>query len=404
MSGSVRHLGRDKWQVRYEIGTDADGRRIQKSFTWHGKRREAEAELRRRLEELDNRPRALAGRDLMVGQYLTDWLESISGALAPKTRESYEAIIKVHLIPAFGARPLRRLTALDIETYYRRALDGESPALRDPARKTRVRRLSARTVLHHHRLLRKALGDAVRKRMLAWNPVDQVTAPKAGRHEAPVLTDAEIRDVLAQARGHRLYLPILLAVVTGMRRGEILALRWKDIDFETGEIRVTRSLSETRREGVVFKGPKSESSRRVIRAPQALLEALREHKAAQAKAQLLLGPDYTDHGLVLPTATGAPWHPNRFTNTFRPFMKRLGYGQVSFHGLRHSHATELLRANVHPKIVSERLGHRNIFVTLDTYSHVLPDLQQTAADVMDANLAGSGAAKNGGNDKGPAGS
>jgi len=179
--------------------------------------------------------------------------------------------------------------------------------------------------------------------------------------------------------------PVLLAVTGGLRRGEILALRWQDMDLETGHAIIARSLEQTT-EGVRVKAPKTERGRRTVIFPSYTLDALRIHKKEQATRRLALGPAYTDNALICPREDGAFWPPVTLSTSFAAVIRRSGMTHFRFHDLRHTHATQLLRNGIHPKIVSERLGHSNIGIPLDTYSHVLPGMQEDAAFKLDAAL------------------
>lgn len=172
---------------------------------------------------------------------------------------------------------------------------------------------------------------------------------------------------------------------TGLRRGELLALRWQNIDLEKGMLYVTQTLTVTQQQGLIFKTPKTGKSRRSVTLPPSAVEALREHRRRQTEERLRLGPVWQDHDLVFPGPDGRPWHPDTFTSSFRDLCARAGV-QARLHDLRHTHATQLLKAGVHAKIVTERLGHSSIGITLDTYSHVLPGMQDEAAARTEAAL------------------
>lgn len=180
-------------------------------------------------------------------------------------------------------------------------------------------------------------------------------------------------------------LPVLLAVTTGLRRGEILGLRWEDVNLRTSVLTVRQPLEQTKG-GIALKQPKTQKARRTVALPQLSVEALRYRKKEQAKERLLFGPDYNGHGLVLARADGSPWKPDSFTSSYRSLVRRLGLSHIRFHDLRHTHATQLLRQGVHPKVVSERLGHSTVGITLDVYSHVLPGMQEDAAHRVDVAL------------------
>ncbi len=200
-------------------------------------------------------------------------------------------------------------------------------------------------------------------------------APTAGSNPAPSATGPS-----------RHYAPVVLAVSTGMRRGEILALRWADIDFGSNQLSVSRSLELTTK-GLNFKTPKTAKSRRRIALPQVITRMLSALKVSQAAEKLRLGPAWQDNDLVFPRRDGTPWRPDSFSSQFSALVRYHKLPHVRFHDLRHTHATQLLKQGVHPKIVSERLGHSNIAITLDTYSHVLPGMQESAIEALDASLA-----------------
>ena len=193
------------------------------------------------------------------------------------------------------------------------------------------------------------------------------------------LDDAATAKLLRAATGSRLAIPVTLAVATGLRRGEILALRWKDVDLERASLAVRQSLEQTRSRLCSFKQPKTTKGRRVVALPALAVDALRQHKIEQAKMKLALGGAYEDHDLVCARDDGRPWPPDAFSTAFGGLVRRSEVPAIRFHDLRHTHATQLLRQGVHPKIVSERLGHSTVGITLDVYSHVLPGMQEEAA-------------------------
>ena len=226
-------------------------------------------------------------------------------------------------------------------------------------------------------MLREALQRTIKWRLLIRNPADAAEPPRPEKKEIQALDESQTAALLAKAEGSRFYGPILIAVTCGVRRGELLALRWQDADLSARKISVMQSL-ETTRDGIRFKPPKTARGRRSIALPQIAVDALRKHRAEQNKERLLFGKDYQDNGLIFAMPDGSPWAPDKFTSSYVSFTRRVGL-KVRFHDLRHSHATQLLRQGIHPKIVSERLGHSTIGITLDTYSHVLPGMQEEAA-------------------------
>lgn len=289
--------------------------------------------------------------------------------VAAKTFEGYTEFVRKHFTPALGHHPLAKLQPLHIQAYYTKALES--------GRRDGKGGLSARTVLHHHRVLREALQQAVKWQLLVRNPADAVEPPRPEQKQMAVLDEDQAKRLLTAAEGTRLHIPVLLAVTTGMRRGEILGLRWTDVDLTTGTAAVRQALGQTKA-GMEFKTPKTQKSRRLVVLPQFVADELRRHKGQQAQQKLLLGPGYKDQSLVVAQADGSAFPPNILSIAFATLVKQAGL-KVTFHGLRHTHATHLFLRKVHPKIVSERLGHSNIGITLDIYSHVLPGMQEEAA-------------------------
>lgn len=378
MKGHIRKRGKNSWAIAIYVGRDDRGRPKYKWHTVRGGKRQAEDECARLLNQLTTGEYVEPTRTT-VGDYLERWLNDYARTnVAGKTFERYAEIIQKHLIPALGHHRLAKVQPLHIQAYYSLALQS--------GRKDGKGGLSAQTVLHHHRILKDALKQAVRWRLLARNPADAVEPPRPTDREMQVLDETQTALLLKHAQKKGLYIPILLAVTTGLRRGEILAARWGDLDLEAGTLAVCQSLEHTKAGGLVFKQPKTRRSRRVVALPTFVTEALRRHRAAQARLRLQAGSAYADHDLICPRWDGNPRTPGAVTRSFTKLIAELSVPRVRFHDLRHSHATQLLRQEVHPKIVSERLGHSTVGITLDTYSHVIPGMQEEAAKRIDTAL------------------
>jgi integrase len=240
--------------------------------------------------------------------------------------------------------------------------------------------LSPRTVTHMHRVLREALEQAVKWNALTRNPAGLVKPPRVERKQMAVLDPAGTADIIEEARTYTFFIPIVLAVLCGMRRGEIAALRWRSLDLDAGQLSVVASIEQTRA-GCREKDAKSGRGRAVA-LPALVVEELRRHRLAQAQAMLAIGVRVTaDHHVVM-QGDALPLQPNSITQAIAKFMKKRG-SKVRLHGLRHSHATHMLASGIHPKIASERLGHSKVGITLDLYSHVLPGMQEEAAIKVD---------------------
>jgi integrase len=244
--------------------------------------------------------------------------------------------------------------------------------------------LSARTVTHMHRILRGALQQAVRWQLLARNPADAVRPPKVERKQMQTLDADETVQLIEAARGTSLFMPILLGVLCGLRRGEITAVRWRSIDLDRGQLSVTASTEQTN-SGIRDKETKSGKARTVA-LPSLIVDELRRHRVAQAERLLQVGVRVTDDHYVVMREDGRPLQPRSLTHAFVKFIRQHGLPQIRLHDLRHSHATAMLAAGVHPKIAQERLGHSSVSVTIDLYSHVLPGMQAEAVSRVDAVL------------------
>ncbi|MEC4688648.1 MAG: tyrosine-type recombinase/integrase [Nitrospirota bacterium] len=380
MPGSIVKRGKNSWSVIVDLGRDpVTGKRRQLWRSVKGTKREAEAMLVRLLHERDSGIDIQPGR-LTVGEYLERWLEDYaSHNVSPRTHERYAGIVRKHLVPALGSVPISKLRPQHIQAYY-------SQAARSGRLDKKPGGLSARTVLHHHRVLREALHHAVRWQVIARNPADAVAPPRPSRAEMQVLGPDGVQELLAACNDPDLYAVVFVAVSTGLREGELLALRWSDVNLDGGNLQVTRNLQYLSGRGTVFAEPKTDRSRRKVAFSQETLALLTDHRRQQLERRVALGGAYRDQGLVFADPFGNPMPPYRLSQRFARVVRAAGLAPLRFHDLRHTSASLLLSAGVHPKVVSERLGHAGVSITLDTYSHVLPGLQEEAADLLDAYL------------------
>ncbi|MBI3910324.1 MAG: site-specific integrase [Armatimonadetes bacterium] len=379
MKGSMKERSPGSWTLWIELPRDpVTHRRKQKTLTVKGTKRQAQAELNRVLAEVQNGGFVNPSR-LTTGAFLVRWLEDYARVnVAGRTFERYSEIIRAHLIPALGSIPLSKLQPLHIQACHARALQ--------KGRLHGKGGLSPTTVVLHHRILREALQQAVKWQLLPRNVCDSVEPPQRARVEMRALNEAETVQLFLHARGSRMFAPIVLAVASGVRRGELLALRWSDVDLQAGRLTVCRSLEATKA-GLAFKPPKTQKGRRLPPLPAFAVRALGEHRRTQSDERRLFGKDYCDSDLVFALPDGQPIHPDHFSKWFVSLVRGVaGFPRVRLHDLRHTCATLLLRQGVHPKIVSERLGHATVAITLDTYSHVLPGMQEDAVRRMDAAL------------------
>jgi integrase len=306
------------------------------------------------------------GTDLSTGEYLHQWLHHARGRVRPKTYEGYEGVIRLYASPALGEIPLHHLHPLHLQSLYGTLTE---------------RGLSGGTVLNLHLVLTQALSQAVRWGLLPANPAAGAQPPRPRRPEQKVVDPALAGRILAAAAGTSLELPCAMALATGMRRGEILALRWADLDEGFAVAHVRRSL-QVSGEGLDFVEPKTRRSRRAVALPSYLRPHLERQRSSQAERRATR-PGWADLDLVVDSGDGSPLHPDTLSSGWYRFLQRSGLPHVRFHDLRHAHATLLLLAGIHPKVVSERLGHASIGITLDIYSHVLPSMQSEAAAAFD---------------------
>ncbi len=377
-SGHIRERSTRSWELRYSLGTNpATGKRRMATTTVKGDRRAAEKELRRLLRAVDTGEHVDPSR-MTVKQWLTTWLEDVRAEVAPKSHERYSEIVQNFLNPALGNLPLVKLAPSHIQNAYTTWATGGR-------RDGKTGGLSPNSRRHIHRILKSALARAVEQQVVARNPADvfKKRLPKVERHELATLSTDQSAHLLEAIKHTRVYWPVLLALSTGMRRGEVLALRWKNVDLESATLRVMESLEQTKA-GLRFKTPKTDRTRAVT-LPSFAVEELSRLKLSQAEELLMLGIRQNPDTIVCSRADGLPLQPRSLTHEFTRLIRRLKkLPRVRLHDLRHSHATQLLLAGVHPKIVQERLGHSTITTTLDLYSHVTDTMQSDAAARLDA--------------------
>jgi len=389
MKASIYELGPGKFRIVYDAPPGPDGRRRQKTLTISGSKKEAQKKRVEILHRLQTGDYVDPARTT-VAEFLEQWLRDHASAnCSRKTHQEYADKIRLYVVPHIGGLALQQLKPAHLVAMY--------AVLRTSGRKRPIRRvpegglpgeemvtgLAERSLLHIHRILHKAFSQAVMWEQVLRNPCDAVQAPRPQKVEMQILQSDQLETLLRTAKEDCCYSAILLAVSTGMRLGEICGLKWDDIDFAGGYLSVRRSLEYTYRTGVRLKLPKTPSSVRRIDLPRETLAQLMVAKGEQAQRRILLGPAYENSDLVCCRPDGQFFRPDYVSYTFSKLLVAAGLPHVRFHDLRHSHATWLLKSGVHPKVVQERLCHGNIAITLDTYSHVLPSMQEDAARRID---------------------
>ncbi len=379
MRGTIRQRSKGSWQLIFDMGRDESGRRRQKFVTVRGTKAEADKCLREMLHRLETGSYVDPAKETVAG-YLRRWLTDYAATnTAPKTLEGYNGIVRRYVAPAFGSVGLSKLSPQHVQGLYSSML---------------ARGLSPTTVLQTHRVLREALSHAVKWGLLARNVADAVDPPRKATRDMTPLDDTQSRRLLHALKGSRWEHPFTVALYTGLRRSELCGLRWQDVDLGHAALSVTRSLQRVAGKGLVEMEPKTRRSKRLVSLPSTAVGALQQQRVLQLEQRLLAGAAWHDTGHVFTNPDGTSLSPDGVSRAFSQIMAVLGLSGVRLHDLRHTHATLMLKMGVHPKIVSERLGHANIGITLDTYSHVLPGLQEAAAEAFEQGLAGASAATN----------
>jgi integrase len=363
--GSIYRRRDGRWVGQYLVHT-ANGPQYRYLY---GKTRAVVAEkLTRAMADRDSGLIFDAGK-VTVGDYLDRWLaDTVKGTVRTSTYERNEEIVRLHIKPSLGRVGLKKLTPTHVRGLYSEKLDsGLAPA----------------TVRRIHSTLHKALSQAVSDGIVPRNAA-HVKAPRPAPEEIRPLSEDEARAFLDAARqsGERFEALYVLAITTGLRRGELLGLRWDDADLEFGTLRVGRALV---REGGrhTLGETKTRRGRRQINLTPRTVNALKKHRKKQLEEKMKLAGLYKDHGLIFASGVGTPVNPeNLVKRSFKPLLKKAGLPEIRFHDLRHTCATLLLSRGVHPKLVQELLGHATIAMTLDTYSHYLPSMGDQAAGAM----------------------
>lgn len=367
--GSIFRRKDGLWCGLVDLGRTALGKRNRKAF--YGKtRREVQEKLKIALRA-QQQGLPLSSDRQTVTAYLTEWLGTVKSSVRPSTWRRYEENVRLHTLPALGAHTLAQLGPQHLRALYTNRLEaGLSPA----------------SVHHLHAVLHVALRQAERDGIIARNVAALVTPPRTAHREMQTLSPEQARALLEAAREDRLEALYVLAVTTGMREGELLALRWRDVDLEGRTVAVRSTLQWTP-DGFELAETKTATSRRQVAVTDAAIAALRRHRGAQREGRVRVLAAWRDLDLVFANELGGPLSAsNLLRRSFRPLLERAGLPRIRFHDLRHTAATLMLGLGRHPKVVSEMLGHSQISVTLDLYSHVTPTMQREASQALGALL------------------
>jgi integrase len=360
--GSISRHPDGRWWARITL---PDGKR--KAF--YGKTRQEvsnllAAALRDRAAGLP-----IVGEKQTVESHLTQWLSDIKHTIRPRSWMRYEEAVRLHVLPTLGHITLARLSPQQVQALYTAKLnDGLAPA----------------TVARIHAVLRRSFGEAARMGAIQRNVAALVRPPRPTHKEMQVMSPEQARVFLAAIVDDPLEALYVLALTTGMRRGELLALHWSDVSLSAGFVQVRFTLEYLAGAELMYSPPKTARSRRKVALSELAIAALEKHRERQEQQRAIVGAAWVDNDLVFTNALGEPVRGNHILERhFAPILRRIGLPPMRFHDLRHTAATLLLMQGIHPKVVSEMLGHSTISMTLDTYSHVLPDMQRDATAAFD---------------------
>ena len=370
--GSITQRSKGSWQLRYYSPPDANGKRKRVSETLKGTVRQAQRVLRERQIAIENGGYVARDKET-VGQFMQRWLDTYASTnVTLRTLYGYRGCVRRYLDPTIGAIALQALTARHIQGVYAAMLE---------------KGLSNTTVVQLHRILKEALSHGVRWGTLTRNVADATSRPKVHRQQMDMWDVGTIRRFMEGVKGSRFGDIYPLAILTGLRRSELCGLKWEHIDLVRGSLSVVSTLQRITGYGLVEGQPKTQKSRRSIALSSKAVDLLHSLRGRQIEQQLQAGPIWQNTGYVFTQIDGSPIAPDTVSKDFCALVRQAGLPHLTFHGLRHAHATLMLTAGVHLKIVSERLGHSNIAITADTYSHVLPGLQEQAVLALDQRLS-----------------
>ena len=363
MGGHIRPRN-GRYQAIVAVGR-RNNKTVYQSETFDDKK-EAARWIRQQETKRDAKKPIVLRNRITLREFVPKWETWAKAELSPKTRILYSCFLNKYILPELGETRLQDLEAPQVQDFFDKLPE----------------RLAANSRAICYATLRQVLKVAQTWRLVEHNVCKDIAAPKRVEAEIDPPDDKTMGELLRALKDTALWLPCLMAWGTGLRRGELLGLRWSDVDLgDEPEVRVSRSLHQAGNE-LWFGACKTKKSRRTVPLPDVVAATLREHKKEQAEQRLSLGEKYHDQGLIFSYVDGSPWKPQEFSTSFHWHTRHKGFPHVRFHDLRHAAASTLLRANVHPKIVQERLGHSTISITLDTYSHIVPSMQREAAQTM----------------------
>ena len=341
-----------------------DGRRISRSF-------QSKMECKVWINDIQSqitRGMTYASAQLTLNTFLRQWLDIHKSTLGPKTAPRYEQLARDYILPELGEIKLRELRLDAIEAHYQTL--------------TKMG-LSSRSVRFVHSILHKSLNDAIRRGYLSFNPVQGAILPRPDQKEMQILDEDEVMRFLIVVQGNRREALYNIAVKTGMRQGELLALKWSDLDWKRGTIRVQRQVQRIPGEGMVFRAPKTKASLRTIQLGEQTLDTLRNQRTRLELEKAVAGERWQEHNLIFPSTVGTPMGASNLLKDFKKQLEKAKLRDIRFHDLRHTAASLMLNYGVPVLVVSKILGHSKTSTTLDVYGHLIPVMQEQAARIMD---------------------
>lgn len=378
--GNIEKRGDNSYRLRVSGGYTGEGKRITYKKTIQAKNKtEAQKELALFIAEIET-GQALSAKKMRFRDYSDFWINNYAiPNLSPKTYERYKSMLKARILPYLGNMYLDKIQPMQLMYLYQELSESTY------VRKNVSHKLSSKTVLEHHRLLHSMLQQAVYWQMIPYNPASRVRPPKAKKPNINFYDDAQTIALIKALEGEELKFRviILLTIFTGLRRGEVLGLEWQDINFKNSSLTVRQASQYVSSIGIYTKDPKTETSNRIISIPESIIKLLKEYQKEQLKTRLRLGKEWIETNRLFVQWNGAPMHPDTITKWFRQFLEDKNLPHITFHGLRHTHATLLISQGLDVRTVSNRLGHAQTSTTLNIYAHAFAKMDREASDKLD---------------------
>lgn len=380
MVGNIEKRGENSYRLRVSGGYTGEGKRIiYKKTVQATSKKEAQKELALFISEIET-GQALSAKKMRFKDYADFWINNYAiPNLSPKTYERYKSMLKARILPYLGNMYLDKIQPMQLMYLYQELSECTY------VRKNITSKLSAKTVLEHHRLIHSMLQQAMYWQMVPYNAASRVRPPKAKKPHINFYDDVQTIALIKALEGEELKFRviILLTIFTGLRRGEVLGLEWNDISFKNSSVSVRQASQYVPTIGIYTKDPKTETSNRVISIPESITKLLREYQRKQMEQRLKLGDKWILTNRVFVQFDGKPMHPDTITKWFRQFLEEKNLPHITFHGLRHTHATLLISQGLDVRTVSNRLGHAQTSTTLNIYAHSFARMDREASEKLD---------------------